>query len=708
MDESTLLLNGDFIFTLMIFLIVLLVFLLFCCIRLHIKNAIITKTHTKDTDKLKAQNAILDLVFNTLPDQLYYKDRQARLIGINPACYLHHGATSAQDLLGKTDVEIKEAPSGQLSYEDELHQMSRNETSRNREEYTLTDGTHCHIENIKKPLLNEDGNVIGLVGVTRDISEQVKNETERIRAQKEAEDANKAKSSFLAMMSHEIRTPMHGIIGAASLLKQDALSSKQTELIHTIESAGENLMTVLNDILDYSKIEAGRVELECIPFDLRDSIHEAFNLFTKRADEKRIELLLIIDPDVPEAMAGDPTRLQQILNNLISNAIKFTKKGEICVRVQFPSANEQMDHPHLQFSILDTGIGIPEASQEKLFNAFTQADVSSTREYGGTGLGLVISQRLAHLMGGKMWFTSQEGEGSTFFFTMDLPSSSPLKHPNKIPPPSGLNGKRILVVDDNKTNRKILSEQIRYWGAIPTALATPEEVLPHLRTDPPYHIIILDYRMPNTNGVDLAKAIYSAEDIETTPIVLLSSSYEEITHHPSISTRMPKPVRIRKLHTNLLDLLSAEKKEETPVVPPKKEAPKKDETTKILLADDHAENQKLIKLMIQAVGYKEVATVNDGSEALQAEKDTPFDIIFMDVQMPNMNGLQATKAIRKQTQSRNKPWIIGLTAGVTQEEKDLMKEAGMNDLLPKPMQLDDLKTMLDKTTHLLAQQKPTL
>ncbi len=708
MNDSTLILSGDFFFAFMIFLIALLIFLLSYCVRLRHRNSTIKSEYTDGMEELITHHTFLDLVFKNLPDQLYYKDRQARLLGINPACYLHHGASSAEELLGKTDAEIKPGSVGQLSYEQELRQMDENETIRNREEYTLKDGTLCHIENIKKPLLKESGEVIGLVGVTRDISAQVKNEQERVLAQKEAEDANKAKSSFLAMMSHEIRTPMHGIIGAASLLKQAALSSDQMALVDTIETSGEGLMTVLNDILDYSKIEAGKIQLEMIPFTLRNCIHEAFNLFTEPANEKQIELLLYTDNNVPEALAGDPSRLRQILLNLIGNAVKFTKSGEICVHVQFLPKNETVDHPHLQFSVRDTGVGIPKATQKKLFNAFTQADISSTREYGGTGLGLVISRRLAELMGGTMWLESQENEGSTFYFTIDLPTSSPVRSRALTPPKNGLTGQRVLLVDDNETNRNILTTQLETWGAETVAFSDPEEVLPHLRKHPPYDLAILDYRMPKMNGADLAKAIHSEPDIQIMPIVLLSSSYEEISHHPSVSFRLAKPVRIKKLHNKLIELLSTEEKPKTSPQKPQTQSLEKDTTTSILLVEDKPENQALICKMIKAVGYLCVQTADDGLEALNAVKDTPFDIILMDVQMPNMNGLESTKAIRKHTQSRKKPWIVGLTAGVTQEERDLMDDSGMNDLLPKPMKLDQLKTTLDKAKDLLAQNKPAL
>jgi len=697
MNESTLLLSGNLFFAFMMFLLLLLICLLFYCIRLRQDRTKLSIDHKKCLKKLKEHNGFIDQVFKSIPDQLYFKDRQARIVGANPACYLHHGMMSEEALLGKTDIEFKPVSIGKLSYEKELLQMDLNETTRNREEYTLSDGTICHIENIKQPLLDEQGKTIGLVGMSRDISAQVENEQKLIQAQKEAEDANKAKSSFLAMMSHEIRTPMHGIIGAASLLELTTASNEQRDLIHTIESSGENLMAVLNGILDYSKIEAGKVELELIPFILHDCIHDAFDLFVEPANKKGIELLLYTDSNVPEALAGDPTRVRQILLNLIGNAIKFTESGEICVRVKFLPIDDNEDHPHLQFSIRDTGIGISESNQKKLFTAFTQANISSTREYGGTGLGLAICQRLVELMGGSIWLESKENEGSTFSFTIDLPTSSPLKTQHKTPPPNGLTGKRVLLVDDNATNRKILNEQLKSWGAIPFALYDPTTTLEHMETHAPYDLVILDYQMPKMNGVDLAKGIFASEDIKPMPIILLSSSCEDITRHPSISLRMAKPVRIKKLRQNLIDLLSTKEEKEIPSEEKQSISPReKDTTTQILLVEDKLENRNLIQKMIEAVGYSAIQTASDGIEAVLAEKENEYTIILMDIQMPNMNGLDASRAIRKRTQSRKIPWIIGLTAGVTQEEQILMEEAGMNDILPKPMKLEDIQTILAK------------
>jgi PAS domain S-box-containing protein len=687
----TIFLSGDVFFGFMICLILLLFFLLLYCTQLRRSLS----KHRKKQIALEQDGRMLHQVFDALPDHVYYKDRQARLIGINPACCKHHGATSADDLIGKTDAEFKPMPAGRVSYELEMRQMAENKTIRNCEEYPTGDGSVCHVENIKQPLLDPDGKVIGLVGITRDISKQIEYEKSLQNARQEAEDASKAKSSFLAMMSHEIRTPMHGVIGAASLLQQTPLTPDQKSIVSTIESSGESLMTILNDILDYSKIEAGRVELEMIPFSLHGCVHEALNLFTMQAEEKNIELLLFIEPGVPESLAGDPNRVRQILINLLSNALKFTAAGEICVQVQLVPQNDKVDHPHLQFSVRDTGVGIPEDARKRLFQPFEQADVSNTRRFGGTGLGLVISRRLTQLMGGDMWFKTKEGEGTTFYFTIDLPiSAMPMKEKGT-PPPNGLTGKRILLVDDNATNRKILSSQMDLWGAESVALPAPDGVLDHLKKEAPYDLLILDYNMPGMTGVALAKKVFYDEQVARVPIMLLSSSYEEITHHPAISCRINKPVQVKKLHSKIIDLLSV--KQTTPPKPKEEsKASAEDNSTRILLAEDNDENRKLIEQMIRVLGYNKVNTVADGKQALEACCQQEYDIVLMDIQMPNMSGLEATRAIREHTGLRDKPWVVALTAGVTQEERQEIADAGLNEVLPKPMTITALQQTLQQ------------
>ncbi|QHI70025.1 PAS domain-containing protein [Tichowtungia aerotolerans] len=640
--------------------------------------------------------ALIQAIFESLPDHVYYKDAQARVLGGNQAWIKARGAKSIEELIGKTDLELHPAPLGQQLYENELYQIKTGETTRVRERHMDPDGKVIYMESIKSPLKDHDGTIIGLVGISRDITKQVNNERQLIIAQQEAEEANKAKSSFLAMMSHEIRTPMNGVIGASSLLLGTGLSDQQEELVHTIQVSGENLMTIINDILDYSKIEAGKIELEAVSFSLRECIENAFDLFVQPAARKNLELLYCVDPDVPQRLTGDPTRLRQIIVNLIGNAIKFTEKGEVDLHVHTLTINENKNLCQLQFSVRDTGIGISKDAQKKLFRSFTQADASSTRKYGGTGLGLAISRRLTELMGGKIWIESAEQQGSTFHFTIELPIAQADQKPRARIHAQNLHGKRILIVDDNETNRSILRAQIEQWGAQPQTFAYPEQVLSHLKQVAPYDIILLDYQMPIMNGTTLAKAIYDLPDYPPVPIIILSSSYENIPAHPSIQARMAKPIRVDKLHRQMLLLLDKRSDtEEESLLTGTHIRPKKTNPLHILVAEDNPINQRVIKMMLQRLGYENTVFVENGQEAVAAVLDADYDVILMDVQMPQMSGLEATQAIRKYTENETKPWVIALTAGVMEDERKKIILAGMNELLAKPLGVDQLEEKLD-------------
>lgn len=649
--------------------------------------------------------SLLKAIFENLPDQLYYMDRQSRILGINPAGYKHHGYNSTEEMLGKTSIDLHPAPLGQQLFENEQRQMETGEVTRVRERHDRKDGRVEYVESIKSPFKNQQGEIIGLVGITRDITKQANNERELIAAQQEAEAANKAKSAFLAMMSHEIRTPMNGVIGASSLLLGTDLSEQQEEFVHTIQVSGENLMTIINDILDYSKIEAGKIDLETVPFTLRECIENSFDLFVQVAAKKNLELLYYVEPDVPEALLGDPTRLRQIIVNLLGNAIKFTEEGEVNIRVHTIMMNESTEQCQLQFSVSDTGIGISEDAQKKLFSSFTQADASSTRKYGGTGLGLAISKRLTELMGGTIWIESTEGEGSTFYFTVNLPIAEALpKHAAKHPSIQEIKGKRVLIVDDNETNRNILCAQMEQWGASPMAFAHPEQVLQHLRQASPYDIILLDYQMPVMDGSTLAKAIYKLPDYPQVPIIILSSSYENISAHPSISCRMAKPVKVNKLRQQMAQLLSEKyDSNETSDQPGKLIRSKKNQTMRILIAEDNPINQRVVQMMLQRLGYENATFVEDGREAVAAVIDADYDVVLMDVQMPHMNGLDATMEIRKHTGSKTKPWIIALTAGVMEDERKKITNSGMNEFLAKPLGVEQLEEKLDQACKLVSQ-----
>lgn len=654
--------------------------------------------------KIKSEQdaALLETIFEALPDQFYYKDANCRMLGVNPACYLYQGFSSCEPLIGKTDLEIYSGENslGQQLFENDKRLIETGEEIRCRERHERPEGV-VYLESIKTPMRNHQGNIIGLVGISRDITHQVENEKRLIAAQEEAETASKAKSAFLAMMSHEIRTPMNGVIGAASLLLGTELSADQDNFVQTIQMSGEDLLSIINDILDYSKIEAGKIELEAVPFNLRECIENTFDLFVQSAAQKNLELLCNIEPEVPDGLISDSVRLRQIIVNLLANAIKFTHQGEVSLRVALKKLNEDDNTCQLQFSIRDTGIGISEEAQKRLFKSFVQADVSSTREYGGTGLGLAISKRLAELMGGPIWIESTEGVGTTFHFTIEQPYMLDAPLQRIIPSDNNLTNKRVLIVDDNKTNRMILCKQMNQWGAIPHAISHPEQVIDHLRQTPPYDIALLDYQMPCLTGADLAKEIQALPDYPHPPVIILSSAHETVEAHSSINTRMSKPVKMGRLLSEMQILLHNKKP-----IPPSTPSntcihEKKKETLRILIAEDTPVNQQIILLMLKRLGYEHTNLVENGEEAVAAAKDHDYDIILMDIQMPRMNGLDASKAIRANTDSSTTPWIIALTAGVLEDDRAKIQEAGINDFLAKPLALPHLKKKLSSIHEML-------
>lgn len=661
----------------------------------HIEN--ITEQHEKE-EATKQKTALLNLLFETLPDHIYYKDRNARILTANPACYQYHGYDSAEAIIGKTNQELYSVSLGQQIYNKEINLMMSGKPLREREQHVRKDHSVVYFESIKSPLKNNEGETIGLVGISRDITEQVTRENELFVARKAAIEASKAKSSFLAMMSHEIRTPMNGVIGAASLLMGTELSNMQEEFVHTIQVSGDNLLSIINDILDYSKIEAGKIDLESIPFSPRECVEDAFDLFVKMAAQKNLELLCDIDPSVPDFLQGDPSRLRQILINLLGNAIKFTEQGEVGIQVRTLKSDANTNECSIQFSVHDTGIGISPKAQARLFQPFTQADLSSTRKYGGTGLGLAISRRLTELMGGKIRLCSQEGEGSSFTFTANLPLA-------KAPQKTGnlhqidLQGKRILIVDDNETNQNILIAQMKQWNAVPVAFAHPKKVIPHLLESAPYDLALLDYQMPEMNGATLAQEISQVPGLPKLPIIILSSSCESIPPHPSIDARMTKPVKITKLKKQMSKLLGEQSQDKSASTQtPPSSLHIKPRNLSILVAEDNPINQRVAQMMLKRLGYDNVAFVKNGLEAVAATLDTCFDIILMDVQMPEMNGLDATREIRKQSQNETKPWIIALTAGVMEDERKDIILSGMNDFLAKPLAIETLEKTLDELT----------
>jgi len=671
-----------------------------------------------ENQQLMASERRLMAVFDTVGEAIFSADEEGEILSVNSEA-ARLWEYEIDDLIGQSVDYLFSHP----GFFQEAREQS---TQANQATVTYVEAEAISRQGRRFPAevafdrAEVDGAVIYTLAA-RDITERRQYENRLLEAKEMAEIGNRAKSEFLANMSHEIRTPMNGVIGMTGLLLETELTPTQHDFVQTLRTSSESLLAIINDILDFSKIEAGRLTLNQFPFDLRSCVEEALDLMAPKAREKRLDLVHFIHEDLPASLVGDEQRLRQVLLNLVGNAVKFTDKGEICLEItgqalppQEDTGLEARDLWEISFAVRDTGIGIPHDKMELLFKVFSQVDATTTRAQGGTGLGLAISERLVHLMGGSISVTSEVGRGSTFLFTIRAPSAGGRRKPITGPLDVTLQGRRLLVVDDNETNRSILALQTRRWGMEVVSCATAEEALNLLEKGEKFDAAVIDMVMPGMDGLELVEALREIPHAKKMPVVLLSSGeIDPARRQVGFFSSIPKPWKSSALQRELLHLLGqgsapAVAVSASPAAPTASVAPvtgieprhvlEPDSAqklpVKILVVEDNPTNMQVVVTVLHALGYQP-DTAENGQTGIEMAEVGGYDLILLDVQMPDIDGWAVARHLRQYVRDKQLT-IVAITAGVTPEDRQRCFDAGMDDFVMKPFKISTLKAVILK------------
>ncbi len=667
----------------------------------------------KTEEELAYERDLLRALLDNIPDRIYFKDVESRFIRCSASMVKRLGVKDRSEVIGKTDFDFHPRELAQEYYQDEQAIILTGKPLINKlERQTDQNGNQIWASVTKVPIYNLNGSVTGIIGISRDVTELKKAEAALEQARDEALESARVKAQFLANMSHEIRTPMYAITGMTGLLIDTRLTQDQREYVETIRDSTETLLQIINDILDFSKVEAGKLSFEIIDFDLREAVESTVEMLADNAQRKGIELNCWMEPDVPTRLRGDPGRFRQVLANLLTNAVKFTEKGEVLVRIT--PVEEDDRKVTLLFEVSDTGVGISREAVTRIFQPFTQADGSTTRKYGGTGLGLTISKQLVELMKGEIGVESSTSSGSVFWFKL------PFERQLDAPAPDGPSvrphlewgeGASMLVVVPHETTRKIICDSLSRCKIEIRSAESPDRALMLLgdaaRNGKPFQAVLIDSSAQELEDLALPQSIKADPQLSCTRIMVLSTLGNRLDttlmQDARISACLTKPVRQSRLYNCVKRVLSGD--DPLAAAPgqvlvdgdilPHYTAAKRN--VRILLAEDNTVNQRLTLRQLKKLGYHADA-VSNGREVLEAMTRVPYDILLMDCQMPELDGYEAARMIRHSigAQDRSKPYIIALTANALLGDRDKCLAAGMNDYLPKPLDLSGLESVLQR------------